>query len=240
MRTHNGQVYPLLINPSENQKRGGPGKLCPEKYLNRFNTNWFGIWTRTPRAKCPDVESLTESCSLTEDPETVGCINAALLLSQAPQNAGSSLQTFDPRRGSVHSFFLLKILPRKVPDRPSHFTLEANVGSVHGKTGPGKLLETQLGHSIVGRLVYSFSDAAWRALDFCANAADSALPPATLSTSSLVPSVVKWIASRHTHTAVQKTCFTYYQLLLWSSWELHQTKMLLVTCVSCFPNSSLI
>lgn len=58
------------------------------------------------------------------------------------------------------SFFLLKILPRKVPNRPSHFILEANVGSVHRKTGPGKLLETQLGHSIVGRLVYSFSDAA--------------------------------------------------------------------------------
>lgn len=58
------------------------------------------------------------------------------------------------------SFFLLKILPRKVPERPSHFIPEAYVGSVHRKMGPGKLLEGQLAHSFVGRLVYSFSDAA--------------------------------------------------------------------------------
>lgn len=44
-------------------------------------------------------------------------------------------------------------------------------GSTHRKTGPGKLLETQLAHSFVGRLVYSFSDAAWRTIDFCANGA---------------------------------------------------------------------
>lgn len=58
--------------------------------------------------------------------------------------------------------------------------------------------------------------------------------------SSLVPSAVKCISSCHTHTAAHKTCFTYYQLLLWFSWEFHQTKTLLVMCVSYFPNSSLI
>lgn len=101
----------------------------------------------------------------------MGCINAALLLSQAPQRAGSSLRTFDTRRGSVHSHEFLP--PQNSAQEgarwTSHFIPEAHIGSVHRKTGPGKLLETQLAHSFVGRLVYSFSDAAWRTIDFCAN-----------------------------------------------------------------------